>query len=141
MEEEEVSSTPLQHDDYIVAACLLVDVEYSFSDAIGIIIAEGQGDFEPKDDSCVLIHMKSRDIIVEEPTPLVRQILSLASAPIQVNELVGMLCSDANKSLPQNLAHKAAAAYFYSLQQCLARGLFKRADEKGTDLFSEKPNH
>jgi len=140
MEDEEVSPTPLQHDDHIVAACLVVDVEYSFSDAIGIIIAEGQGDFEPKDDSCVVIHIKSRDIIVEEPTPLVRQILSLASAPIQVNELVGMLCFDANKSLPQNLSHKAAAAYFYSLQHCLACGLLKRTDGKGRDVFSKKPN-
>ena len=140
MENEEVSPTPLRHDGHIVAACRLVGVEYSFSDVIGILTAEGQGDFKPKDDSCVVIYIKSRDIIVEEPTPLVRQILSLASAPIQVDELVGMLCSDANKSLPQNLSHKAAAAYFYSLQHCLACGLLKRTDGKGRDVFSKKPN-
>lgn len=140
MRVEEESSTPLHHDSNIVAACPLIDVEYSFSDAIGIIIAEGQGDFEPKDDSCVVIHIESQDIIVEEPTPLVRQILHLASAPIQVNELVGMLCSNASKSLPLNLSHKASAAYFYSLQQCLARGLLKMTGGKEKDVFSKKPN-
>lgn len=140
MENEEISPSPLQKNDHVVAACLVVDVEYSFSDAIGIILAEGQGCFEPKDDSHVVIRIKSRDIIVEEPTPLVRQILRLATVPIQVNELVGRLCSNANKILPQNLSHKASAAYFYSLQQCLDRRLLKRANGKGKDVFSNKLN-
>jgi hypothetical protein len=128
IEDNEESTTPLRPDDRVVAACLLVDVEYSFSDAIGIIAAEGQGAFVPKNDSCVVIYIKSRDIMVEEPTYLARKIVRLASAPIRTNELIGQLCSNANQSLPQNLLPKASTAYFYSLQQCLARGLLKKTD-------------